>query len=388
MGEIESLLVALGVIYLFECLIWVQRGSVLLVRWWSKSCKIQFPGTVFGNARGALFLANPFPPFGAVFLGRPLPVSFSEDGAFAWSALCLHPGWRPVQTGRFLRFNEINGIEVDGSKVLVNAELFVRASSPYAARGIAKELRHLKKTPVSERKAAIKQSIATALDCARVRHRLDAFAREARWLRHLCTGLFLYLFIAAPLALALFGLETTIWFVLAGLLAQTISIALLFRRAHQTLYPGAEEERFTPFLTMLLAPPTAIRAADLLGRHLFEEFHALAVAATIASDINFSKFARQCLIDLRYPMLPTCPVSEATAVSTEESYREEMSNAIEELARSCGLGIEELLQPRITFDAATAAICPRCQSQFTIASGVCADCGGRPLVRLENIIRK
>jgi hypothetical protein len=380
MGDLGSLLGALAVIYVLECLVWVQRGSVLLLRWWGKTSAIHHPGTLLGNARGALFLANPFPPFGTAFLGRPILVSLSVEGALSWTAACLNPGWRPAQAGRYVRFDEMRSVEVEGKSVRVDGHIFIRAPSPYVARTIAGNLRRLQKAPGASRRAIIQSIISEALDRKSVNNRMAALAGQSRWLRSLGIGLFWYLFGAAPLLVWHFGLGPVVWPIAGGLLAQTVAIAILFHRAHKTLYPAAGEERFTPFLTMLLAPPAAIRAVDVLRRPLLEDFHPLAAAAVLASRDHFKAFARHVLLDLRHPILPACPSNNLQAVATEREFRETLCLAAEEFVQSAGCSVKELLQPPQRTDPTHASYCPRCGAQFVVREGVCADCGGRALV--------
>ena len=85
MGEFESLLLILTLIYLSECLVWVRRGALVFASWWGKSFRILHPGTLLGNQRGGLLLANPLPPLGATFISPGFPLSLSPEGAFAYS---------------------------------------------------------------------------------------------------------------------------------------------------------------------------------------------------------------------------------------------------------------------------------------------------------------
>src|SRR5260370_39990637 len=124
-----------------------------------------------------------------------------------------------------------------------------------------------------------------------------------------------------------FGFGHRGWVVVAGLLAQTITAALLFRRAHRALFPDASAERFTPFVTMLLAPPTAIRAHDLLSRHLLGAFHPLAVAQGLCSPARFEELARRTLLDLRCPMLPLCPAGTPAAARAAQWFRRSVPGA-------------------------------------------------------------
>src|SRR5262245_12903478 len=143
MGEVDSLWVALTAIYLLECVVWVPRGSLLLVRRWGQKCSIQHPGAAFGNARGAVLLAHPFPPFGAAFQARPWLVSLSAQGVLSWTAACLNTQWRPPVESHYVRFDEVRSIETRQKQIRINGELFCKAASSYAARIMAGHLRRV-----------------------------------------------------------------------------------------------------------------------------------------------------------------------------------------------------------------------------------------------------
>jgi hypothetical protein len=383
MGDLEGLLLVVAAIYLAECVVWVPRGAVVFHRYWIKTWRLLHPSAVIGNERGGLSLANPLPPLGTVLLSRQFMVSLSPEAAYSYTAACINPHWRPVQLARHVRWEAIQSVEVDGKAVFVNAEPFFRAPSPLAARPLADFLRRLHSLKVPERESAIRKKLEEAFDNEEISARLaeyQALARPVRWLANL---LFAYVFVLAPMLVGAFGFGHLGWALLAGLLAQTITAAMLFRRAHRALFPDASAERFTPFVTMLLAPPTAIRAHDLLSRHLLEPFHPLAVAQVLCSPERFEEFARRTLLDLRFPMLPICPAGTPEAARTEQWSRQAVLGAAEKCIQRAGLRPEKLLQPPAPAEPRNLSYCPRCGGQFLSVELTCGDCGGRPLERFS-----
>jgi hypothetical protein len=379
MGELESLLLVLALIYLSECLVWVRRGALAFAGWGGNRSGLRRSGTWLGNQHGSLLLSNPLPPLGAIFIVPDLPLSLSPAAVFAYSSACLDPAGRPLQTARYLSFDQFRNIDVDGRKLLVNGEVFLKAASPYSARWLAAWLRRIRKSPEPERAAAIKQMLSESLDAEELSARWRAFQTRVRPIRILSNGLFVYLFlVVAPLILR-FGFGQFGLWLLAGMLAQTIAIALLFRRAHKWLYPDAGEERLKPFLTMLLAPPAAIRAPDILGRHLLENFNPLAVAQVLCSPARFKSYSRQTLLDLRYPLLPVCPTNEPEPVAAEQWFRTARQAAAVKFVQRAGLKPDELTAMPGPSEPANQSCCPRCGAQFVTRTGTCADCGGRPL---------
>ncbi len=382
MGELESLLLVLTVLYLAECVVWVRRGLVAFVNPWfpaAKRWRVWHPGTTVGNPQGAPHLANPLPPLGSVIIGQQFPISLSPQAALAHTGACLNPTWRPRQTERLVDFDDMQSLARDGRKVLINDALFVKASSPFTARRIVNALREIKALPSSKRADAIGGLLRASFDIAAGRERLRSFQGLNLPIRFAGNSLFVILYLIAPAVVWRFGLSQWIWLLVAGILAHTVTIALLFRRAHGLLYPGSAEERFAPFLTMLLAPSSAIRAVDVLSKPLLEEIHALAAAHVLLQPAAFREFARHVLLDLRHPILPACPATAEMAVRTEHWFREATREAAEQFVKDSGLDLEVLLAPAAPAEQASTAYCARCGAQFINTSAFCADCGDRPV---------
>src|SRR5881396_3647174 len=129
MGELESLLLVLALIYLSECLVWVPRGALAFSSWRGIRFGIRFSASWIGNQHGGLLLSNPLPPLGTVFIVPNLPLSLAPAAVFAYSSVCLDPAGRPWQSARHLSFDEVRNVGVDGRKLLVNDEVFFKAAS-------------------------------------------------------------------------------------------------------------------------------------------------------------------------------------------------------------------------------------------------------------------
>ena len=379
MGELQSLLLVLSLIYLSECLVWVRRGAAAFANWWSPNYSIRHPGTLAGNHRGGWLLANPFPPLDGLFLAAPLPFSLSPQAVYAYCSACLNPAGRPPHTGKLLHWDKFQSIRIHSRNLEVNGELFLTAFSTFAARRAGELLRRLAKLNPPDRAGEFRRALLATLDATKIARRLEEYRKLSRPIRLLANPLFVYLFVIVPPFLWRYGFGAPGLGLLAGMLAFTVPIAVLFRRAHRSLFPDAEEERFKPFLTMLLAPPAAIRAPDLLGRHLLEEFHPLGIARVLASPARFRRLADQLLRDLRYPLFPVCPTTEPVAVQTEEWFRLALLEAVEKFLAKEGLDPHQLAAPPKPSEPVNVSFCPRCQAQFVRRDGACADCGGRPL---------
>jgi hypothetical protein len=383
MSDLELLFLVLVLVYAWECACWLRRGSVAFRTWLGRRWRIVHPGALLGNQRGGVIFACPLPPLGTVLTGNQFPLSLSAEAVLAYTAPSINPGWRPPQTGKLLRADEIRTIEAVRNKVRINGEVLVKTASPTFAANVAQRLRSWSQAAPAEREKLLRKLFGDSLDVKAIEHRWQEFQEETRSLHFLASFLFGYLFVFAPVLIRFFGLGRTWLALLLGLLACTTGAALLFHRAHKHFYPNAEEERFTHFLLILLAPATTIRTADVLSRPLLEEFHPLAIAKVLCPEATFREFARRILVELYHPGLPVCPRDEPAAQAAERHSRTLLQTAVEEFLRRNGVNPEELVKPPARTEEGCLSYCPRCQAQFTTAEGVCADCGGLPLVRFS-----
>ena len=380
MTDLQVLFLVLAVLYLWECACWISRGSVAFRTWFGRHFQIAQPGRLLGNQRGGLVFAHALPPFGVIFTARQSPLSFSSEGVVAFIAPSVNPGSRPEQTQNFCRFDEIKTVSTDTRKLVINGQVFLRGASPGLTRYLAEQLDQLRSVPLAKRAKASQSFMQQAWDIDAITERRDRFLTQTRRLRILANGLFVYLFVLAPIVTWKFSLVHTWASLIAGLFAFTTFIAVSFRRVHKQLFPAAEDERFTEFLILLLSPVTAIRALDYLSRPLLEVFHPLAVAKVLCSAESFRSLATLFLRELHFPALPLCTRSESAARQAEEQTRSLLKAEAEALVKKAGLSPAELLLPPPRSESTCRSYCPRCLAQFNTDSGVCQDCGGLPLV--------
>ncbi|MCU0783585.1 MAG: hypothetical protein MUF81_05955 [Verrucomicrobia bacterium] len=380
MSDVQWLFLVLAALYGWECACWVRRGSVAFSTWLGGNWRVRHPGNLLGNQRGGFIFAAPLPPLGTLLTASQFPFSLSPDGVLAYVATSVNPGWRPAQSEKFFRFDEIREVSVRDKKLLVNGEDLLTLASVSLARRFAAELRRLAKAIPSQREAAIAELVHATLDTKAADQRWQELQPLARPVRLLGNVLFVYLFVFAPGLIWQLGFKLSWLGLLVGLFALTIATAMFFHRAHRALHPQAGDERFTHTLTILLAPMTTMRAHDALSRPLLETFHPLAVAKAFLSKTDFRDFARRVLLDLRHPAQPVCSSANAAARATELYARTTLQSAVENLLRQSGVEPEELCQPPAPMDESCRAYCPRCGAQFTTPSGNCADCGGLALV--------
>jgi hypothetical protein len=381
-SDLELLLLVLALLYGWECACWLRRGSVAFRTWLGRGWRVVHPGALLGNQTGGFIFAAPLPPLGTLLTGNPSPLSLSPEGLLAYVAPGVNPGWRPPQPGWFVRFDDLRQVAADGKTVRINGSLRLKVGSPTFAQGLAERLSGLSKLPAAKREAALQQQLEDSLDADAAERRWREFQPHAARLRIATNVLFGYSFVLAPVVFLSFGLRFWLELVV-GLLACTVAIALIFRRAHLAFFPRAEDERFTHFLIVLLSPATSLRAHDLVSRPLLEDFHPLAIAKVLCSEARFRDLAAQVLREIRHPAFPLCPSSEPAAQAAERWARAALQSAVEKLLRRARLDPDQLLAPPAPSDATCRAYCPHCLAQFTTPDARCHDCGGLPLAPLS-----
>src|SRR6267142_2978111 len=380
MTELQLLFLIFTLIYLWECVCWINRGSVGFLTWFGRRWRVAHPASLIGNQSGGFVWTHPLPPLGPILVGNQYPLSISPDAVLAYVAPSANPGSRPTQSAKLFKFDDVRKIEALGKKVCINGEVLLKVGTMTFAGHIAQQLDELTKIAPARREAALKETARDQFDTKAITERWETFHQRIANVRILTNWLVAYLFIFTPILIWRLGFHMVWPSLLAGLLCFTIATAIFFRRIHKSFYPTAEDDRFTHFLTILLSPATTIRAHDALSRPLLERFHPLAIAKVFCAEDQFRNFASTILRDIRQPALPLCPRSESLAQEAEIFSRTLLEKAVEEFLKKNNISIKKLLQPPKPADPTCLSYCPRCLVQFTTLDGKCDDCGGLPLI--------
>lgn len=385
MSDVQILFAILGALYAWECGCWLRRGGVAFTTWTGKVWRAQHPAALVGNQSGGFVGATPLPPLGEIFCAYQLPFSLGPEGVLFFVASQVNPGWRPPQSGHFLRWDQISKIRCRGKKICLDQQTLFTAPTVTLADQLRTTLVRIAGLPVDQRAAAITATLADSLNTRAMEQRLLEFRKRARSLRLLANGLFALGFVLAPLLIWGLGLSRVWLGLLIGILTLTITMATIFNRLHRHFYPAATDERFTQTLILALAPASTMRARDVASRALLENFHPLAAAKVLLPAAAFRHFASRYLRDLRNPVLPHCPHSQPEASATEAFFRRALLEVVESWLTQMQIAPAELCPPPVPADASCRAYCPRCEAQFTTAAGHCADCGGLALVSFTKV---
>ncbi len=376
----QTLLFILALLYLTECLIWVKKQSVAFVSNSGKRWRVTTPKSWLGNANGGMLLLNPLPPPGRVFLSHLLPISISPAGVCAFNPQTLPWGARSTtQTGEFVPFSAINKATADGAYLLLNGEKLTKCVTPKQAKALADLITEISAAKSSRRESLVRSWLGKQFD---VKQATSAW-REAEDavgpIRWLCSLSFVFMFVAMPVAVTIFGLERLIIPLAAAMVLLAIQTAFMFYRAHRKLFPREKQERLENVVKMILCPPVSLRAADVLTKNALSEYSPL-VIASVLTGADEQRLVRGFVLDLQHPLLHE--ITDDDAVETVSWMGAEQLRLSHEYIRRTGR--ESLFGPTER-EGASLSYCPRCSVQFVMTNGECPDCPGVELVAFSPV---
>jgi len=201
------------------------------------------------------------------------------------------------------------------------------------------------------------------VDPESVRVRLSTYGVLSRPVRVACNAVLLYLFIGFPGLIGWGGMQS--WpLALVILVALTCATAIAFALAHRSLYPNELGNCLQEAAFIALVPTVAARAHDRLSRPLLQGLHPIAVAAVLCQPEAFRLYARKLWLEALHPR----PGEPSDLAELQES-----------LART-GLDVASLSRPPAR-TADNKSFCERCEAQYTVTEGHCADCPWMELAR-------
>jgi hypothetical protein len=254
---------------------------------------------------------------------------------------------------------------------------------PETAVELSAAIRELASAQDPRRIEVLRSFLQGAFEEKTAQQRLDGFLRSSRVLRGVCNAYFVALLVLTPTTTYLVGFRPIAWILVIVLGTLAMLTAFLFYRAHRELFPAADDARFAHSAMVLLSPPVAIRACDILARPLVESIHPVTVAKVLGAAGELERLGRKALKEALYPARPVAPKGPELARETEAWHRRETMACVDRFLRHAGVDPEKLNQPPLPLDVHCVAWCPRCEAQFTRRDGACADCGGMPLLPLH-----
>jgi hypothetical protein len=304
MSDGERLLLFLALIYLSGCLLWVDRRTVLFASGTGVRWRAVVADYLWGNSSGRLFLLNPLPPLGFLFRPRLMPVSISPTSIVAYNAQTVGNSGRPPQSGRTAEIAPGAEFSHDGPSLVVDGRPFCDMGDAGAARGLAELLNRIKGLDTAGREQAILGFWRERLGLRGTKERMRAALEACRQERLACSLAFFLFFAVLPLLAFRFGVGVA---VLAGAAAMLFSAAVVcsvYLSCQRRHFPESTEGLWGDLAKMMLCPPTAIRACDLIMGKMSPRLDALPLAALLLRGADRESFLKGYLADLEAPAFP------------------------------------------------------------------------------------
>lgn len=358
--ELISLFLLVLLIYLVQCICWVNPRSIMFTLGLGGRGQRKRQGYVWSSLHTAGVLAGPFPPLtplvaaqwpsfeltpdGIQFLGKD-----GDDVSVPWETLRL------VHSESKLKCN--GSVVFQGSEVQVQQYVALLGSLGAAQR---------------QRRAQIIQDWQRRmLNTQAASRRVKVYTGRSLWLKLLANLQFVFLFVLLPLGF--YWLGTVIWWrALLIVLVLSLTITLEFWTLHKLLFPSAKEQRFKTAAVTVLSPVAAIRACDVAARDLLAGYHPLAVAVAILPADDFRRFAGE--------QLRLCRFGDYL----DKQYQAGLLKAMEQAIRQNKLNPQDLLRAPEP-EEGCVVYCPRCLAQYNKTRDECADCGFEKLAAFDRV---
>ena len=303
MSDGERLLLFLSLIYLVDCLLWVDRRTILFASGFGGRWRGVVADYLWGNSSGRLFLLNPLPPLGFLFVARLLPVSLSPTSLVAFNLQTAGNSGRPPQSGRTARIEPGTEFSREGTELLVDGKPFCDVRDAETARALAALLNRIKGRDEAAREREILAFWTERLDVRETKRRMRTALEACRQERLACSLAFFLFFFVVPAISLRSGVGVA---VLAGgpaMIASAAIVCALYRSARRRYFPD-DGGFWGDVAKMLLCPPTAIRACDLIMGKLSPRLDALPLAALLLRGADRESFLKGYLADLEAPDVP------------------------------------------------------------------------------------
>lgn len=401
MSGVQELLIALVVLYLFECVLVVRRDVLVFRSLGFGRFRVTPAGTLPGSPERALFFSMPLPPLGGLYLTQQSPLALSPTGVSTRRSEHFGCESEATEPAEFMPFEGMEHVSADGPALKINGVVVERLCGPVAARALAAQIETVRTScDTAERDRLIERMLDGRFDIDAAGARRAATEREAGTLLLLCNALCIYLFAIVPLVVWRSGFAGTWLMLLIALVGLWGFIAAEFVRVHRRLDPDASADRRHRFAIICCTPLSAVRAYEWLLRERLVEFHALTVAAVTCEKTDVAELAGAMLRDLEYP----CHGNSGESAGVGEHVVAHTKNSQSEIADAPATWMRSRLRDRVIrtmryleLDAASAltapqpdgadsvAFCPRCHTQFVRCVEGCPHCPGVGVRRFDDL---
>ncbi len=359
--EVLTLVVVLGVVYAFECLILMPPGARLLhAPWLRRSSLLPRPGSFMLLGRAVLG-TNPLPPFGRSHLTCPPP--FEADASEV-----LLAGQREA-----VKWESIAGPA--GKRSLASLRQHLEElghESAYVSHHLS-AIERLATASPDERTRMLRDFVEARFHMKSIRERSEESDRLCGPLRLLGTLQWLFIVIVLPVALTIGmgGLLALLLFATIAFLH--VALVLNALRAHRQLHPTSRLGGVGFMLA--LSPLHAMRSAEHVGRTALLDFDSLAVVLACGEPEDFIALARHAHREL--------DAAGNAATPRTAAWNALLRGGLDRLLRNARVHHTHLEMPD-RVDGSANSYCPRCRTLYALTEGFCADCPGVALRRLNS----
>jgi hypothetical protein len=359
-------LLAVG-FYLYECCTWTAATAFACYRRpFRRTWAAASGAELVGNESGGFAFGDPLRLSGNLVHCAHWPVAVSPDG------ICLDT----ADADRFWSFDSITSITADERTVRLNGEAVCRAATESHAAALVGHLERIKDLGARDRARAISASLGDTFDAEALKSTWDGFLGSSRRLSRLAALPLVWLAVVTPSAFVIFGPLGAWPYLLGGLFASSLIVAIAFVRLHRKELPQGAD-RWLHAVSMTLFPIAAIRAVDRISKEKVSHFGPFVVIGVFCDEATGNPLMRRLGFDLER----TPPQSDSPAARCRAWYQSQKSAAFRRLLTS--LKRDPFAEPA-PLDASLVLYCPRCHGQFEEGTTACSDCVDVELMRFSS----
>ena len=304
MSEGEQLLLVVSLVYLSGCLLWIDRRTVLFASWFGRRWKAVVADYSWGNSVGRAYLLNPFPPFGFVVVSRLLPVSLSPANIVSYNVQTVGNSGRPRQSRRLAPISPDTRFSRRGSALIVDGKTFCDIGDVPTAHSLVMLLNRIKHCDEASRGSAIAEFWKNRLDVRRTGKHLRKAMSSSRPARLACSFGFVLNFMAIPLSTIWIGVNLAVLLGAAAMICSALAVCWCYIACHRRHYPVLKQGIAGNLVKMVLCPPSAFRACDVIMERMTARLDALPVAVLLLRGAEREAFLSGYLADLKRPDIP------------------------------------------------------------------------------------
>jgi len=354
---------------------WINKDSLAFVLSLTGIWKFSLSNSLIGNNQGGLFFFNPLSPYTSkVYLCHLCPLSFSPVGFCIYNSQTLDSCGRTSQTGEVYRYEDIHDVDVNHKEIIINGTKLIKFKTTRHAEIIYNLLGKLILTPIERRHHFINENIIKLLNHQNAQTTINDYEHQSAGLRTFTTIMFINLFFISPYLVWTLGLKQTIIPIAIFTYFLAILICVEFYHIHKYFYPSDNYDRICNISKMILCPPTAIGANDILTSNLVSFYDPLAIAFIFFNKKRFEKFAEKIIRDLKYP-IKINQFNEFSQIINWWYRLILIKSYLNHFKNNLAIEKDFFLAPE-AMDINCQSYCPRCLGQFIIYKGECPDCDG------------